>query len=387
MSRRAALAAAGGAAALVITAVPAHASGVSDFDAALLGSTASQHWSRLPDPVDLLCKDACRRGLLPGLASENGTATYIPAGPASWGVLAEDPALVGKVARFYQGDSLYAGAQILEIRPGTPIEPLLARMVHEDLANVGATPAKTVASKVRESDGWTVWISEGVTPKGRSFDRFQSAYAAKGNEIVRVYCDGAVRFGGAFCGGLKDIALSIARAKPAATISARSAALAPKAPIAGLSADFASTIDSREFWGNILQAPTPMVKALGPESLALQWSVPDAPALTVNAAITTLKRQQGLKAFLATLCKAGDPTCTAVKALGTTPRGGQAAGASARPEGETGDWWLEFQAGDNRRVLDVQCYAKDGYARALTSTERTACTRAIAAVTSAAFPS
>ena len=372
---------------IIVTAGPAHAAGVSDFDAPLLGSTASRHWSRLPDPIDLLCKDACRKGLLPGLASENGAAAYIPAGPASWGVLANDPALIGKVARFYQGDSLYAGAQIVEIRPGTPLEPLVSRMAQEDLAHVGVSRAKAVASTSTQSDGWTVWITEAVSPKDRSLDRFQAAYAAKGNEIIRVFCDGAMRFGSAFCGGLSDTALSIARAKLGATIPARTAALAPATPVSGLSPDFASKIDSREFWGNVLQAPMSMIRGLGPQTLALQWSVPDAPALTVNAAVTTLKRQQGLKAFLGTLCAAGNPTCTTATTLGPTPRGGRAAGMAGRPEGETGDWWMEFQAGDNRRVADLQCFAKEGYTRALTPAERTACAKAISSVAAALFPS
>lgn len=376
---------AAGIVALLATVSPASAAGVVDFDAPLLGSTASQHWSRLPDPADLLCGNGCDTGLLPGLASENGTAVYIPAGPASWGVLSDEPSLVGKVTRFYQGDGMFAGAQIIELKPGTAVEPVLTRLVRADITSTGAKPKKEVFSKTRQSDGWTVWLSEGVVPKGRSSDLFQSAYAYKGNEIVRVYCDGEIRYGGTFCGGLVDTALKIARTKPGPRISNQSAALVPKAPIPGLSPDFASSINSREYWGNTLEALPQLVNALGPETLAMQWSAPANPALRIIATVTTLTDQRGLKTFLADLCPSGASGCTRVRNLAPAPRGGLAAGMSARPEGETGDWALEFQAGDGQRILDVQCTAGDGYVRSLTTAERAACRRSIGAVSKAVF--
>jgi len=366
---------------------PAHAAGTDGFATPLLGSTVSQQWSRLPDPAALLCGERCETGILRRPAFENGAAEYIPAGPGSWGVLADNPALVGKVARFYRGGDVYAGAQIIEVVPGSSMETIVKDLVKDDRTLTASAPGLRIASTTEYPDGWTLYLTNAATPGDYPEEKLRAAYATKGNEIVRITCSGPVKAGEKLCGGIGDTALAIARTAPSSSVDPAVADLAPATPIPGLVPVLASDIRSRDFWGVRAQAPKPMMNALAPMTLTLQWSVPGYPRLAVLAAVVSSRSQAGLSRFLSTLCERGDETCTRRSDLGSVPVGGQAAGTAfiaSTTEG-TGIGTLEYQAGDGRLLVDVACTANAG--RELTTREVAACRRAITDVTTAWFPS
>lgn len=367
---------------------PAHADGTDGFATPLLGSTVSQQWSRLPDPAALLCGERCETGILRRPAFENGTAEYIPAGPGAWGVLADSPELVGKVARFYRGRDVYAGAQIIEVVSGSSMESIVKDLVKDDRTLTANAPGLRIASTTEHPDGWTLYLTNAATPGDYPEEKFRTAYATKGNEIVRVTCSGPVKAGEKLCGGIGDTALAIARTAPSPSVDPAVVGLAPSTPIPGLVPVLASDIRSRDFWGVGAEAPKPMMNALAPTTLTLQWSVPGYPRLAVLAAVVSSRSQAGLTSFLSTLCERVDyPTCTRRSDLGFVPAGGQAAGTAvmANTTTGTGIGTLEYQAGDGRRLVDVACTANAG--RELTSPEVSACRRAVADVSKALFMS
>lgn len=367
-------------------AAPSQAVGVDDFATPLLSSNSSQQWSRLPDPEALLCSERCETGILRKPAIENGVSEYIPSGPASWGVLSANPALVGKVARFYRGGDVYAAASIIEVLPGISEDGIVKDLVKDDSTNSGGAPGLTITSETPQSDGWTLWMTNAATRKDYPAEKFRAAYATKGNEIIRVSCSGPMKPGERLCGGIGEEALKIARAVPSASIPPAVARLAPSMPIPGLTPVFAAESTSSDFWGELAQAPKPMMKALAPSTLTLQWTVNGSPRLALYAAITSTKSQAALEEFLSTLCEKGDEYCTPRSDLGPVPAGGQAAGSAifAAPQVGADVSALEYQAGDGRRQIDVVCTANSG--RTLKQREVAACKRAIKNASRAWFP-
>lgn len=364
-----------------LLATPAHGADVGDFNAPLLGTTAVQQASRLPQADDITCGARCSTGLLPGPVTLNGPATFIPAGPASWGLLADDPALVGKIGSFYQSGDTYAGVTIIELLPGTPSEAVMKSLIKGERTSLGAPGLKFASTEI-QPDGWTLWLTNIVDNPNYPGSRVRAAYATRGNEIVRVWCDGAPPSKSKLCGGIAATGLAIARTAPAPSIDVGSGSLMLAGTTPGLRPLFQKSGDSAGIWA-ITKPSKGMRASLGPSTLALEWGVPSQPRLSVHALTTTLASQKELRGFLATLCPKGDKSCKARSDLAPTPLGGQSAGTEIFQEGSTKVIGVELQAGDDRFLLDVVCEAPGG--RVLSTAEKRACAQAISEVSQARF--
>lgn len=362
---------------------PAHAQGLSDFNAPMLGSTASEQWSRLPSNSVIF--DDGKQNYEVFLGWDNGEATFTVKGPGAWGVLATSPYFERKLSRFFTEGPDYYATTIIELTKGAPTDAVVASLAKEDFASAKVTPGKKLVTPKKESDGWTVWTSKPAPSTVDPKETIHTAYASKGQEIIRVFCGGDLSSRKGQCDWGPALALHIARTKPDLEYPKDVAALSPTRTASGLRPEMATYLMSEDIWVQNLEAPKSMSQFLGENTLNLQWGVPSQPALQVRAAITSLPDQLGLDEFLADICR---PTqsCSTVRDLAPTPKGGQSAGVISWPEGEKkSTWHMEFQAGDNKRVASIYCTVGDGYERALTTAEVASCTTAIKVASAAIF--
>ena len=368
---------------LLTIASPTFAAGLTDFDAPMLGSTASAQWSRLPSFSVII--DDGKSNFDVVLGADDGESVFIAKGPGAWGVLADSPYLMSKVSRFYSAAPEVFATTIIELTKGAPTESVVTSLATSDFAGTKVAAGTKIVTPRRESDGWTVWTTKPARSKNDPNDVVHTAYASKGREIVRVYCGGDLSDRDGQCEWGPALALHIARTKPNLTYPKDVSALAPKRGASGLKPEMATFLVSEDIWEGRMDAPRSMAQFLGENTLSLQWSVPGQPALSIRGAVTSLPDQLGLDEFLADICRPTQ-TCAVVRDLAPTPANGQSAGVISWPEGEMkSTWHMEFQAGDDSRVASIYCTVGDGYERPLTKAEASGCRSAIKAAAGAIF--
>ena len=358
----------------LVLAPSAHAASLSTFSAPLDGTSATAQATRLPSPASAQRYVAHELG-------DYGTV-YTVAGPLATGVLADRPAFVAKVSRQLPASDGVVATSIIQVKPGTDLAAEVTWASGHD-GMTGSTPRTSTLP-----GGWMVW-DYGVSAD-KDVHR-QAVYAAKGTQIVRVYCqvqnDAAKPASTApLCKDPVALARGIVQTKPALpSTSAVKALLPPRTP-AGLTPQFANVSRSGPLWRSLFGADESLTTALGPQTVNVTWTVPGSPGLIVQATQTTLASLDPTPRFLSDLCPMGSATCTGRADLAVTPPGGLAVADAYHPKGEAGTWALETQIAARGRLLDIGCAAGDGNTRAMTDAESATCATALASVRAVMLP-
>lgn len=365
---------------VIVTSPTVSAETLSDFSAPLLGTTATAQLTRAPDARELSCTRGCASGLFRGPAYPQGVS-YVTPGPAAWGVLSSSPALAAKVSRFYFGDhDQSAAVTLIQTSSGADTAATVLQIAKDD--NVSSRKL----AKTQATGGWTLWTSADVAVGGGSSRK--AAYAGRPGQIVRVACTHSSSASSAGeCTNVGALALTIAQKQP--SVPQIAANLLPAGTPTGVTSQVADLQDSAGIWGQWLGGPASFVSALGPLSSTLEWSVAGAPALTLSGVLTTLTSTAPLGEFLATLCTPSTKTkCSVIKDLpASVPAGVQASAASFYLEPNAAPSAIEVQLGGMGKMVDLGCAVKDGFTRAMTAREISACRGAISSVAGAIWGS
>lgn len=350
---------------------------VSEFDAPIFGTTATLTEGRMPTYAEVNCSDArCTSGVIIG--AEGGSTAYISTTVARGGAFAESPGFVAKLNKNWAGlsgnyseDFSTFTINLTQVLPETDIAALVAA----DAAKYGGT----LSTPTTQGDT-TVWSATGDFNDAR----WVVSYVSRGDALARGTC---LQYGterdSVTCppANVQSITTDVVTSAPPTTLAGvRSiAGLVPSTP-ASLDPQLLNIEPTRPLW--FPNDPTPALeRALGARanSVSLQYGVAGYPELLFTAKVAAVSSEAPARPWTATVCDSATPsnrTC-AKSRIGGKATGWIGAWSMRNPADGTGSISSHFTG--KRRLGDVQCSIPGtvGAARALTSDEIRACTKAI----------
>ena len=380
-SKRAIVAAAGSlalvASALVMS--PAEAAGVEDFNAPLLGTTATAQVTRFPSAAEITCSDAaCTDGIFAQVEQrgvEYSTTRIMP------------DAGYTRVPQFRRG---VASTWFDATRATTDVAYVTFVIAEYASGSDMVSVAKAIAAGTETSlapiqvGGREVWVGETLN-KSESDNvyagtGFKSAYVLGENSFVRAGCQlGESVLATTTCTipGLAKLAVRIADRAPQPVVGrAQLGRILPASYPKGMRPLVLSSVNSAVGWGTATHDAA-LLAAVDKQPTALtQFTLSGAPRMAVDAVFSGLAKSSLARAFVAERC-----VSTATRACRTTKLPGGLGYQNFYFDAGTkrGNARIIFVGAGNGRLVSVDCN-KRVIAGAMTVAEQAKCTKAATAL-------
>jgi hypothetical protein len=348
---------------------------VEEFDAPLLGSTASAQLTRMPSLNQIQCSDAaCTTGLFPRASLnrvEYSTKRIMPdAGYTRVPEFVRGVLETWSDTTVQEGGVSFASFTIAEYQPGSDMRSVMTAIA--DLSGSQLT--------ARVVEGTTVFVGETINASDEannfSGTSFKSAYILGTDHLIRAGCQAGgsgVETSRCTVDNLIPLALSIANAQPQRSVPREQAlkALAPTSVPAGLRPLVVASVGADQPWALEVSNKKLLAALEGQPTALAQYTLQGSPGMYVSTLTTPLTKPALARGLLNRPCTsvAGESSCTDRKIRGaqgvvtTFTENDQGGGVSA----------VTVQGVVNTSLLSFTCFKRVGVSGFLTKREVARC--------------
>lgn len=295
---------------------------IDEFDAPLLGTTATEQLTRMPTLDQVRCSDAaCSSGLFPQTAVslvEYSTPAIMPdAGYTRVPEFRRGVNVVWSDLTVRKGDTSFATFTIAEYQPGSNINAIM-----DSIAAQTRTPlTKSVVQGVTVFSGEVV--NESDDENDFSGTSFKSAYVLGTNSFVRAGCqagESGVQSSRCTVANLIPLAISMAQAQPQSAISQSGALtrLAPTSLPSSLQPLVVASVSDDQPWATDVTNKKLLAALNGQATAVAQYTIEGSPRMYVGTLTTKLDAPELARGYLNRACTvyAEEDMCTTRKLPG-----------------------------------------------------------------------
>ena len=283
---------------------------LNDFDAPLLGTTATAQLTRMPTLEQVTCSDAnCTTGLYPETALrsvEYSTKTVMP----DAGYTRVPEFLRGVLVNWTdltaaEGSSSFASFVIAEYQPGSDM-----RKVMTDTAALSGT---TLTERV--INGQSIFVGETVNERedenNFSGTAFKSVFILGIDSLIRAGCQAggsAVQTSRCTVEGLIPLALSIANTSPSKKLidAAQLESLAPEALPKALQPLVVASVGNDQAWATESSNKKLLSYLNGKPTAFAQYTIEGSPRMNVYSRSSKIGSQSVARGFIERACQVSD---------------------------------------------------------------------------------
>ena len=361
-------------AASVIAAAPAQAETVSDFDAPLLGTTATLQTTRLATAADITCSDAaCTTGIFRKVMSGGFEYSSVE--------LMRDAGYT-RPAEFRRGisqswydataadaDFAYMTVALGEYAAGSDMVAVATSIA----ALGGITLSPTTV------DGVEVWIGETTNTSDAdnvyTGSAFKSAVVLGTNSMIRATCqlDGAqVESTTCTVANLAQLAVKVAKKSPRATVSGQSKInrILPNSLPIGMRPLVLASESAEDAWGMLMSDTALLAELDKYPSAVTQFTLVGAPRMAVDVIISALSNSKIADGFIGESCES---SATRICRTTKLPGGFGYQNLSYDKGTKRDNARLTFVGVGNGRLMSIDCYKRKPTAGTMTLKEQSMC--------------
>ena len=374
-----ALGATAGAMTLLLTGVTmpsAQALPTDEFDAPLLGFTASEQLTRMPSLDEVQCSDAaCTTGLFPRAAltlTEYSTSSIMP--DAGYARVPEFRRGVNELWRdltVRKGDTSIASFTIAEYQPGSDMRKVMA----DTAAQTGTPLTERIVNGTSVFVGETVNASE--SDNNFSGTAFKSAYVLGTDSLVRAGCQAGgtgVQTSRCTVENLIPLAIAIANKAPARAIpgASRLAKLAPQPLPADLQPLIVNSTGGDQPWAIDISNPKLLAALRGKPTASAQYTIEGSPRMHVFSQSTELANPRLALGYVKRPCSVTVEGASCRDRLLPGGLGMVTTYIDDTATGEVGQ--IEIRGIGKRSLIDFGCFKRGAVSGYLTKQEIARCT-------------
>ena len=364
-------------AASVIAAAPAQAETVLDFDAPLLGTTATLQTTRLATASDVTCSDAaCTSGIFRTVTS--GGFEYSSVDLMRDAGYTRPPQFRRGISQSWydataaDADVAYMTVALAEYAPGSDMVSVATSVAA--LGGITLSPMTV--------DGVDVLVGESVnasdTDNVYTGSAFKSAVVIGTDSMVRAGCQlGGAQVAATTCttANLAQLAVKVSRQSPLDAVpgQAKINRLLPDGFPAGMRPLVLASATAEDAWVPSISNEALLAELDKSPSAVTQFTLRGAPRMGVTAVFSALEESSMAKGFIARKCES-----TATRVCKTTRlQGGIGYQNLSYDKGTKRDSArLTFVGAGNGRLVSVGCYKRKPTVGAMTVKEQAMCTTA-----------
>lgn len=368
-------------AASVIAAAPAQAETVLDFDAPLLGTTATLQTTRLATASDVTCSDAaCTSGIFRKVTS--GGFEYSSVDLMRDAGYTRPPQFRRGISQSWydataaDADVAYMTVALAEYAPGSDMVSVATSVAA--LGGITLSPMTV--------DGVDVLVGESVnasdTDNVYTGSAFKSAVVIGADSMVRAGCQlGGAQVAATTCttANLAQLAVKVSRQSPLAAVPGQSSInrLLPTAFPAGMRPLVLASATAEDAWGMSISNAALLAELDKSPSAVTQFTLAGAPRMAVTAVFSALGKPGMANGFIARTCQSN-----ATRVCKTTQlRDGLGYQNLSYDKGSKRDnARLTFFGAGNGRLVSMGCYKRKPTVGAMTVKEQAMCTTAAKAL-------
>lgn len=359
-----------------LAAPAAQAVPVDDFDAQLLGTTASEQLTRMPSLSDVQCADAtCSTGIFPEAALslvEYSTTRIMPdAGYTRVPEFRRGVNVLWRDMTVQPGDTSFASFTIAEFEA----ESDMTKVMQAVAAQTGTPLTPSTVGGVTVYSGEVLNASE--DENDFSGTSFKSAYVLGTDSFIRAGCqagDSGVQSSRCTVANLIPLAVSIATKQPAKSVPGAKdlEGLAPVALPAGLEPLVVANASDARPWAIDVSNRKLLAALDGQPTAMAQYTLQGSPRMYVSTLSTKLTKPGQARGFLDRPCRVtvDDVSCTDREL--PKGRGTVTLFTDDTANGAVEQVTVEGLAGDS--LLSLSCFKRQAVSGYLTKKEIATCT-------------